>query len=70
MGFPITEPGTEAARSACAVVATFHRKCFAFAGGEWAIAADETSARKAAAAKCSGDKCRVASGCDTRSAWR
>jgi MFS family permease len=55
--------GNEAARSACAVVATFHRDCFAFAGAEWAIAADEASARKAAAAKCSGTACRVVSGC-------
>ena len=62
--------GNEAARSACAVVATFHRGCFAFAGGEWAIASDETSARKAAAAKCSGATCAVVSGCGTNTDWR
>ena len=62
--------GTEAARSACAIVATFHRKCFAFAGGEWAIAADETAARKAAAAKCRGAACTVVSGCGARTAWK
>jgi hypothetical protein len=53
----------EATRSACAVVATFRQKCFAFAGSEWAVAADEPSARQAAAAKCSGDRCRLVSGC-------
>lgn len=62
--------GSDAARSACTVVATFRRKCFAFAGREWAIAADEQSARKAAAAKCSGDRCRVVSGCSPHTAWR
>lgn len=62
--------GNDAARSACAVVATFHRECFAFAGAEWAIAADEQSARKAAAAKCSGGPCSVVSGCGTSAAWR
>ena len=61
--------GSDAARAACAIVATFHQECFAFAGAEWAIAADEQSAREAAAAKCNGDKCRVASGCGTRRWW-
>jgi len=61
--------GNDAARSACADVATFHLKCFAFAGAEWAIAADEQSARKAAAAKCSGVACTVVSGCGTRRWW-
>ena len=66
----IAKNGNDAARSACAVVATFHQECFAFAGAEWAIAADEQSARKAAAAKCSGGRCTVVSGCGTRTAWR
>ena len=59
-----------AARLACAVVATFHRECFAFAGAEWAIAVDEQSARKAATAKCSGDRRRVISGCGIRIVWK
>jgi hypothetical protein len=59
-----------AARLACAVVATFHRECFAFAGAEWAIAVDEQSARKAATAKCSGDRRRVISGCGIRTVWK
>ena len=61
--------GNDAARSACAVVATFHRECFAFAGAEWAIAVDEKSARKAAAAKCSGAACTIVSGCG-KTFWR
>jgi hypothetical protein len=61
--------GSDAARSACAIVATFHLECFAFAGAEWAIAADEQSARKAAAAKCSGGACTVVSGCGTSRWW-
>ena len=61
--------GNDAARSACTVAATFHRGCFAFAGTEWAIAADEKSARNAAAAKCSGAACTVVSGCGTRRWW-
>jgi hypothetical protein len=66
----IAKNGNDAARSACEVVATFHQECFAFAGAEWAIAADEQSARKAAAAKCSGGSCTVVSGCGTKTAWR
>jgi hypothetical protein len=66
----IAKNGNVAARSACAVVATFHLECFAFAGAKWAVAADEQSARKAAAAKCSGGLCTVVSGCGTRTAWR
>jgi hypothetical protein len=66
----IAKNGNDAARSACEVVATFHQECFAFAGAEWAIAADEQSARKAAAAKCSGGPCTVVSGCGTKTAWR
>ena len=62
----IAKNGNDAARSACAVVATFHQECFAFAGAEWAVAADESSARKAAAAKCSGASCTVVSGCGTQ----
>ena len=61
--------GNDAARSACTVAATFHRGCFAFAGADWAIAADEKSARNAAAAKCSGAACTVVSGCGTRRWW-
>jgi hypothetical protein len=66
----IAKNGNDAARLACAVVATFHQECFAFAKAEWAIAADEQLARKAAAAKCSGGPCTVVSGCGTRTAWR
>jgi hypothetical protein len=61
--------GNDSARSACAVVATFRQECFAFAGAEWAIAADEQSARKTVAAKCSGGPCTLVSGCGTRVDW-
>jgi hypothetical protein len=61
--------GNDAARSARSVVVTFHQECFAFAGAEWAIAADEQSARTTAAAKCSGGPCTVVSGCGTRNGW-
>jgi hypothetical protein len=57
--------GNGAARSACEIVATIRRECFAFAGAEWAIAVDEQSARQAATAKCNGGPCRVVSGCGT-----
>ena len=58
--------GTAAARSACAIVATFHQECFAFAGSEWAIADDEQSARKTAAAKCTAGACTLVSGCGNK----
>jgi len=56
--------GADKARSVCAVVSTFQNQCFAFAGAEWVLAANEQVARTEAAAKCHGATCPINSGCD------
>ena len=59
--------GSDQARSACVVVATFQNQCFAFAGANWVLAATEQAARVQAFANCYGRACTIGSGCDGQS---
>jgi hypothetical protein len=59
-----TKNGSEQARAACVVVATFQNKCFAFAGAHWVLSTTEQVARVLAFANCYGRACTVSSGCD------
>jgi hypothetical protein len=59
-----TKNGSDQARAACVVVATFENKCFAFAGAHWVLSPTEQAARVLALANCYGRACTVSSGCD------